>query len=155
MKNLALVLFLVGLYWASSRGLSEDYSKWGEFAPQVASFTEAAKARNKTIDLSNITIELISAISGNGQELLGLCLPEQHTVLISAKFWANMDDAHKDEVVWHELGHCVLGREHLDLVKDGHPVSIMMSHGQLICDDEVYWFYNRPHILDELFSIIP
>jgi len=55
----------------------------------------------------------------------------------------------KERLVFHELGHCVLNRSHLETVgTDGHCLSIMNSAQR--CSDN-YNAQTREKYLDELF----
>jgi hypothetical protein len=43
-------------------------------------------------------------------------------------YWDNLDDSEKEQITYHELAHCILGRAH-SIQKDGgnNPVSIMYT----------------------------
>lgn len=76
-------------------------------------------------------------------------LPDQ--VYIDLAFWNAASDLEKEFVVFHELGHCFLQREHLDSTKpDGSCLSMM--HSGLGGCDNAYSRSNRTAYLDELFS---
>lgn len=52
---------------------------------------------------------------------------------ISQKYWNLYDEYGREELIFHELGHCVLGRDHDDSLMDlnGYhqiPTSIMLSY---------------------------
>ena len=48
---------------------------------------------------------------------------------IDPEFWAIASDVEKEEVVFHELGHCILGRDHEETVlEEGIPKSIMFPY---------------------------
>lgn len=74
-------------------------------------------------------------------------------VRINHKYWHQSDDSGKEQLIYHELGHCVLNREHSTKsmnLKDTHyniPNSIMypIAFGDL-------WYYSffRNHYIDEL-----
>jgi hypothetical protein len=123
-----------------------------ELRPLYLSFEQAAADRGITINLTEL------GITGNIVELgdnsvLGLCRrsdTEPNRVAVDISAWINSSDSFRELIVFHELGHCVLDREHLDDQEDGICQSIMHS-GLTDCvvplDDpdlrEVY--------LDELF----
>jgi hypothetical protein len=51
-------------------------------------------------------------------DAVGLCvmesgpLAQDPIVLLSSDYWWAADTAERTALVWHELGHCVLGRDH-------------------------------------------
>ena len=50
-------------------------------------------------------------------------------IIISEETWANLCDAQKKSVVWHELGHCVLGRSHADQATISYMIPDMVPCG--------------------------
>ena len=76
-----------------------------------------------------------------------------HHVTIDANFWNNASQNLREFVVFHELGHCVLNRDHEEgAFANGICISIMRS-GLEDCRD-AYNPNNRNYYLDELFSTI-
>lgn len=50
------------------------------------------------------------------------------SILISKSIWEQLTVENREEVIYHELGHCVLGRkEHISTTENGVPISIMRS----------------------------
>lgn len=114
--------------------------------------TEAA-LRGIDLDLDSMAIEgylrLITTSS-----VIGQCAyheDEPSTVIIDVVYWKTATDLEKEFLVFHELGHCALRREHLD-DSDGHGncISIMTS-GIGGCDIR-YTTSTREALLDELFT---
>lgn len=65
---------------------------------------------------------------GVGQGTVGLCTEWLHgpQVLLNSDWWFAAGDVGRWVLTYHELGHCVLGREHNDaLLADGCPESLM------------------------------
>lgn len=70
-------------------------------------------------------------------------------IIINAFYWDLLNDLEKEKLVFHELGHCILNRSHLDAIQqDGYCKSIMQS-GQRCADN--YNIDTRSSYLDELF----
>ena len=70
---------------------------------------------------------------------------------INTTFWNRANDLQREYVVFHELGHCYLNREHLeDENNDGSCVSIMAS-GTGSCRED-YAVDTREAYLNELFQ---
>ncbi len=63
-------------------------------------------------------------------ETLGTCGIEDGvpTIEINQEDWPNMNDTARETLMYHELGHCLLGRNHNDAKRGDTPVSIMASH---------------------------
>ena len=124
-----------------------------ELRPLYQSFEQEAALRGITI---NLTAE---AVTGNivqlgDNSILGLCRSgvdgEPNRIAIDVDAWTNSSDAFREVIVFHELGHCVLGRQHLDDAENGVCVSLMnsgLSGCEIILDDAKV----RAQYLDELF----
>lgn len=102
---------------------------------------------------------IIVGVSGNLETLenniAGQCTSFSNgvgnTVRIDTEFWEQAHSTLREFVVFHELGHCVLGRGHLNTqTPDGRCVSIMHS-GETDCRN-VYGPLTRSDYLEELFS---
>ena len=71
-------------------------------------------------------------------------------VIIDRTYWMGANDLEKEFLVFHELGHCALNREHLDAADShGHCISIMTS-GTGACTID-YTVATRTGLIDELF----
>lgn len=116
-------------------------------------FDVEARARgfDFSLEMEELTASIIS-IAEDG--VLGQChYSEQapNIVEIDQQFWNRATDLEKEYVVFHELGHCVLGRNHDDTrLADGSCGSIMQS-GLTNCRVE-YNTSNREEYVDELFE---
>ncbi len=126
-----------------------DQALWTYFE----AFEEAAASRGKQIDLSALgvigQIEEIEQDHVAGQCTWNSAAPE--IVTIDLEFWNSSSNSWKEFVVFHELGHCVLNRDHReDHYSDGTCVSLMRS-GLGGCIDN-YNSDTRNIYLNELFS---
>ena len=124
-----------------------------ELQPYFDTFLEEGSQRGRNIQIENYLITAsIEEISR--QSVAGQCTQSEGTisqVLIDQQYWRGYTPLQRESLVFHELGHCILKRSHLD-DKDleGNCVSIMESGGgtcALLYNDE-----NRSLYLDELFS---
>lgn len=60
---------------------------------------------------------------------IGICNYFTNTVTINRPFWNNAPYTSKIALIWHELGHCLLFKDHDDTpLLDGCPASIMNSY---------------------------
>ena len=125
--------------------------------PFFERFEIEAAAQNLDIDL--IQTETTGVIEEIDEEnVAGLCsyssnrlghIVENH-VTIDLEFWNRFSDNVKEMIVFHELGHCVLGQDHREgQFTNGQCTSIMRS-GTLPCRD-AYNAANKDYYLGELF----
>lgn len=121
--------------------------------PYFQRFEEEAFSRGLEVDL--ITSEITGVIEEiDTDNVLGECRYNSHLpehVTIDKTFWSRASDRAKEFVVFHELGHCSLLRDHFEsTAADGTCVSIMRS-GVEDCRDN-YRTTTRVRYLNELFN---
>ena len=121
--------------------------------PFFRSFEKEGAIRGLNIDLKSIEITgVIEELEEEG--VAGQCSYASHQpnhIVIDRQFWLNSSDLYKEFVVFHEIGHCFLLRDHReDQYDDGTCVSLMRS-GLGACRDN-YNPSNRTVYLDELFN---
>jgi len=126
-----------------------DSALWTHFSE----FEAEAEKRGWLIDLNEL--EISAAIVEISQEhVAGQCTYSSAApgeVTIDKTFWNSASPLYREFVVFHELGHCVLGRGHEEGVNaDGSCISLMRS-GVEDCRDN-YRGTTRDGYLDELFS---
>ncbi len=124
-----------------------------DIAPYFERFVEEGSERGHDIDLVAMEIEgMIESLNEEG--VLGQCVHDNlnpDRVVIDADFWNKSTDLHREFLVFHELGHCVLGRGHLDTRDaEGKCISIMNA-GSATCRSN-YTIATRATYLDELFQ---
>ena len=87
-----------------------------ELQPFVVSFLSDASSFGQHPSTKNLDV-----LFGDLEGKLGLCKreksgnpfePEKQTITIDQDFWDRSTDASKEFVLYHELGHCVLNRNH-------------------------------------------
>lgn len=115
-------------------------------------FEFEASLRGMSIDLNRLQISgEIKNIED--ENVAGTCQYGSHLkhVTIDASFWNRYSVLEREFVVFHELGHCVLSRGHLESsFNNGICTSIM--HSGLSGCQVVYNNQNREYYLDELFQ---
>ena len=116
------------------------------------SFESAAKVRGIEVDLSS---EGISAflLSINEGSVIGKCSSkgDNKTITIDSDFWRSASHFERELVVFHELGHCYLQRNHLDTANGDGTCKSMMHSGLTDCRSN-YNSLTRTRYLDELFK---
>jgi len=116
-------------------------------------FADEAAKRNVTVDFEASRVSAyIKEI--NSPNVIGQCVHDSkkpNTVIVDRTYWENANELEKEFLVFHELGHCVLNREHIDDADDnGNCISIMTS-GSIQCRIN-YTITTREQLLDELFQ---
>lgn len=120
--------------------------------PYFNAFKEEAATRGMDIDFRLLKVDgYIQSIPEQG--VAGQCQTNTNNttaVVVQPLYWDNINEFDKEFLIFHELGHCVLKREHLDEANpDGTCVSIMNSGG-IFCDIN-YNSRTRDQYIDELF----
>jgi hypothetical protein len=118
-----------------------------EFAPYAREFQAQAKVRRVLASLDGVDISVSNAIKA---PILAVCYQTEKRIEVAKYFLdKNGDDTQTlESVLFHELGHCVLGRQHLNDSRDNLPMSLMNKNA---VPGSLYWS-NREYYLDELFS---
>lgn len=162
-RSIILFLFLVVLITSCgddpiTNGVSESTEVNANIPvtlnPYFITFKEKAAEHNIIVDYeaANVTAE-IQLI--NKDSVAGTCSTNGHNhrhIVIDQSFWNSASHLMREMVVFHELGHCVLGRGHReDSFSNGICRSIMRS-GLGDCRD-AYISENRDYFITELFTV--
>lgn len=87
-------------------------------------------------------------------DIAGTCSYDSHNpnvVTIDLEYWNAASPSRREMVVFHELGHCVLGRGHLETAFANGICATVMNSGTSGCV-VAYNNQNRDYYLDELFG---
>ena len=113
-----------------------------EVDPEFSVYVERFEAYHK--EDVNINIKFSDIKDG----YVGMCYPYSNLIEIDREFWDAQPDSTKEAAIFHELGHCVLGRDHVpDLDDTGCPVSLMYYELRPVC----YQLFREKYI-KELFD---
>lgn len=147
------------------------YSIEKQFQPFMKSFLKEAAERNINIDTTNLIIKLNDQLK---VDKCGTCTystknkNSQKTIEIYTNIltcWPVATYNAKEALVFHELGHCLLGRinHKNDTFADGSPKSIMIANNQELYSPCVYVIDDNPeacnktvrrkYYIDELFDV--
>jgi hypothetical protein len=129
-----------------------------DIAPIVAKFQQDALAQNHVVDTDSVQYSFQSLGQENGEQEIGDCQMNSDgsnpTVIIDTNSWASFSDTQKEMLVYHELGHCVLGRVH-DSSYWAVPSTAFSIVNSLMypsqTDASNYEIY-RDHYMQELFA---
>ena len=150
-------IYIILFVWLLYPGCREDdqveVSIDPEVQPYLDMFIGEAAVRGLEIKIEeyalSITIEQIDRANVAGQ-----CTQAEGSynhIVIDPAYWRGYTELNREALVFHELGHCLLDRSHLDDQDEyGYCISLMES-GAGACT-RVYTAENRDKYLDELFS---
>jgi ABC-type dipeptide/oligopeptide/nickel transport system ATPase component len=120
-----------------------------QFQSVVDEFTTEAQAQGTPVTITDLIVQAVPSMSG---ETMGDCTQDPSgamspTVQISQIIWDSLDTDAQQELMYHELGHCLLNRDHSSDTNNNLPVSIMspVFFGSAIYDA------NKAQYLYELF----
>ncbi len=114
-------------------------------------FREEAAVRGIEVDYKTEPVEARIELHERDVQL-GWCnydFETQNMITINNLFWPILNDFEKEKLVFHELGHCVLYRTHLDEQDQAGLCKSIMHSGQACADN--YSVNTRERYLDELF----
>ena len=85
------------------------------------------QAQGVNVTITDLVIKSVPSL--NGAEL-GVCQTDPSgatspTIFVSQAYWDELDSDAQEELLFHELGHCVLNRTHNNALTSGLPVSMM------------------------------
>lgn len=149
MRYVSLIIALLVWCGCASGG---QFDRFGVFAPEVESFDKAAKSRGYNLNYSGLDIKFATgqeALIMHQRNWVGECKPYWNLVLVDKQYWDKVGYVDHTELIWHELGHCLLGLDDSTLKKDGHPFGIM--YGSMDVSVDKIWYINH---LDEYIRYI-
>jgi len=116
-------------------------------SPVEARFKELAQLYGTQLPNNSIAYSFRSFFGST----IGMCVfsGSKRSVQLSSSAWNNSSDTFKEMLLFHELGHCLLNRDHKNTRhSDGRPESLMASS---LFSQSVY-LAHRDEYLKELFT---
>lgn len=82
-----------------------------EAVPFVVAFTHEALLRDVALDLTNLKLTFNEDKVFSDEFTMGHCkaYPRKRIIEIKRSSWVQMDETEKEILMFHELGHCILG----------------------------------------------
>lgn len=128
MKHLSLLLILT-VTVACGKPKTKTDSPITPCGSQCAGYITEFESRNLMAGGSpnptNLQVLLVDDLANN---ILGTCTMGAAFVKINRSLWVQLNKAHREELIFHELGHCVLGRLHNNTMNGTYPESLMHSY---------------------------
>ncbi len=123
-----------------------------EFQKYVDSFIAEGAKRGLKLHSDNLTVKFNPNENGASQ-CTNLGTQE---ILINKPFWNSFNELERESLIFHELGHCILGLNHDNcLLLDGTSESMMCGIGGSCSIDYCFYPYGgmrREYYLDQLFD---
>ena len=118
--------------------------------PAIAPYFQRFENEAQIYGHSEKTSQVVAYFNHKRGKAVAYCdTASRPTIVITEEYWTKADDIERELVVFHELGHCVLGRHHLNAqFSDGRPVSIMNYKNV----SEKQFLENKDYYLRELFQ---
>jgi hypothetical protein len=158
-KTSSLICLLILQFLVLSCKDDHEYNVPEDFAVYVKRFENEAAKRNKYFDLQNEG--LIIEFADLDKNRAGLCHYEKPIrIEIDRTYWKALDgsagaDLMRENLLFHELGHGILNRKHLNTWLDNGDWKSIMCGGDAV--DNRPWNINyrgfrRKYYIDELFN---
>lgn len=164
-RNTLLVLSLMLLFCCNKKSdFTPLFAVPDEFKPYVDSFWQQAASHGVSLQTNNLIIKYDSTLPLNicGQSnVISADNNIQKIISINPhlKCWNN--GVELETLIFHEMGHCILGRSHDNsLLPNGSPKSIMVADNISLFSTCVYPIdsepcdktYREDYYMDELFA---
>ena len=100
----------------------------------------------KSIKIPKITIKFGNIKKKDGKTIYATCGKESGNLVITVdqKQWEYLTLYRKEQLMFHEFGHCILDRHHCNRLIKGSPMSIMHEGEFIIARDykkNRHWFF--------------
>ena len=146
-----LLLIIIGTFISCSQDEYENPELNNmEFEPYLSSFLEEGLSRGYDFTNSNINF-YFADIEYN--DAVGLCYHNEK-IVIDREYWNNTGEGNKERLIFHELGHCFLKRNHRNEKNiNGECLSFMKGReNNFNCSTNISSTLWRKYYIDELFN---
>lgn len=151
-RNLSIIISLSFIFTTACQRHHDQVIIPVSVQPIVAHFIQDGDKEGRPVVIDDLIIQfgkLDSSTNGKCNEGNNM----SPTIILNSDLWPYFDADMREELVFHELGHCVLGRGHtsrtFNLGEGPIPYSIMSPY---IFDGSIYKQYHD-HYLQELFQL--
>ena len=118
------------------------------FEPYVQTFEKYSRDFGHPVTVTNLRIQFGETQKQERAYCL-LSADRPPTITINESKWSTLEDSEREELLFHEMGHCVLKRKHRSEVMDGGiPESLMNPYAI----NRFTYSAHQNYYLDELFA---
>jgi hypothetical protein len=95
-----------------------------KYQPYTAAFQARAQMVGSTAKVDNLIVQSVDTL---GPSIVAQCIQggDNPTIQVSQFFWNRLPVTYREEVIFHEMGHCVLNRGHRPDQNNSLSLSIM------------------------------
>lgn len=171
-KHIVVILIsLVGSFGCGVKTVDSGLSIDPVLLPYFNQFAHEAEIRNKNLNIAKgyaLNLYFGSVSTGQG----GRCgihkdttdkfplkeTSEIRTIIIDRTNWETLNEENKLSLVMHELGHCILGKQHDDRIVKSQQNPDVLVHNSFMHSTAVQnlpkevWYYELQRLSDELFN---
>lgn len=119
----------------------------GVFESYVNTFNEE-HLRYKNAELPALQLAKISFVDDIPGPVVGRCFLRDRRIEIEKNYWKYASESMRESLIYHELGHCYLNRDHFDVQRGRVPVSLMNT----VLVEARHFDSFRNEYLEELFT---
>ncbi len=126
----------------------------GSFAPYVSRFDQLAQSGART-KMRKLRIYFGTMSEPSRAAECGSAADEWMEIVVNLQYWDHASEPSREGLMFHELAHCLLDREHTTRLVNigGRVVPESLMH-PIVFSDEVYTTF-REYYVRELFLHIP
>jgi hypothetical protein len=99
---------------AKEKEKTDLYQIDSEFSSFVQTFEATSVTQGADVSINDLVLEFGSTPTMNETGVCEITEGETPRVTINERIWTNLNTMDRQEVIFHELGHCVLRRKHQD-----------------------------------------
>lgn len=160
MNRISFLSFLIFPIFLSCSETTQEGFIDPEFQSYIDKFVAEAALRGDTIDIIQSGLSVIFEDDGTTTDYAGVCRnrfgSSSNEIGIEKGFWEDSNESTREWLIFHELGHCVLGRDHDNSKYDNGMWKSLMRGGELTGIDTrqplCYIWDRQAFYLDELFD---
>ncbi len=142
MTRCAIILSLLLLASSSCAPIDpgNNYTVSPEIEPYLLSFQDEARAHGVLITFHGIDVQFGDLPAPQ----VGVCYSGQLRVVVDQRVWDTYDSYRREVVIYHELGHCLLGKGHVAASTPAIMNPMLMWSS--------YYAAHRTELLNEFFN---
>jgi hypothetical protein len=127
-----IILITLAIVSTACGGHTPALNIESKYQPYVNAFESRSLMVGSNVKVTDLTIESVPSISE--PYTVAKCLKSKNNsepprIIVSQEYWVGFDVQRREETLFHEMGHCVLGREHRPDQNNLMNLSIMNPHG--------------------------
>lgn len=120
-----------------------------EFAPYVQQFEATSAKVGRETHVTNLVMKFGDLTADRERAHCEIVTGETPLIVVDSKVWERLTDSERRALLFHEMGHCVRLRKHLDAkTPDGMPASVMATYPL----HEEYYLEHMEQLDTELFT---